>query len=159
MQSMEVPPEVDYSALAEVRAREGESHVPFSLTNHVLHAGKALVTDSRVPGRLLGKQLLYEHVGAEPYVVETVKSGYKLVFDEEPPPSFCRNNKSALCDSDFVRAELDRLEKLGCIVKVQQRPFITLPLSSVFSGKKRLVVDASRGLNPYCTARGIKVQI
>ena len=102
--------------------------------------------------------MMYEEFGAEPYVVETVRSGYKLKLDEEPPPSFCKNNKSALDDSEVVRAELDRLEQLGCVVKVEQRPYVTLPLSSVFSGKKRLVVDASRGLNPFCTARGIKVR-
>ena len=156
---MEPPVEVDYSVLAEVQAKEGESHVPFSFTNQSEHSGKALVTDSRVPGRLLGMHLKYEEFGAEEYVVETVRSGYRLLFDEEPPASFCRNNKSALSDSVFVRAELERLEQLGCIVRVEQRPHVTLPLSSVFSGKKRLVVDASRGLNPYCTARGIKVRL
>ena len=155
---MEVLPEVDFSVLAEVQAREGESHIPFSLTNQSQHSGKALVTDARVPGRLLGKHFMYQEFGAEPYVVETVRSGYKLEFDEEPRPSFSRNNKSALDDSEFVRAELDRLEELGCVVRVEQRPYITLPLSSVFSGKKRLVVDASRALNPFCTARGIKVR-
>ena len=154
---MEPRLEVDFSVLAEVQVKEGEQHVPFTFTNQSQHSGKALVTDSRVPGRLLGCHLMYEGFGAEPYIVETVRAGYKLLFDLEPPPSYCRNNKSALGDSVFVRAELDRLEKLGCIVKVQQRPYITLPLSSVFSGKKRLVVDASRGLNPFCTARGIKV--
>ena len=48
----------------------------------------------------------------------------------------------------FVRAEVLRLEKLGCLTRVAENPHIVLPLSSIFS-KKRVVIDASRALNPY----------
>ena len=57
----------------------------------------------------------------------------------------------------FVTAELGRLERLGCIRRVETQPAVVLPLSLVFSSKWRLVLDASRGLNPYCTSRGIKL--
>ena len=145
------------AVLAEMEAKGEELHVPLGLANNAQYSGKTLVTDSRVPGRLLGKQAVYIEIGAEPYVVEVISSGYKLEFDMEPPASFTQNNKSAREDPAFVRAELGRLEELGCIEKVQQRPYIVLPLSKVFSGKMRLVVDASRGLNPYCTSHGVKV--
>ena len=39
--------------------------------------GKPLVTDARVPGRVLGHHVYYEKVGAEPYIVQTVKEGYR----------------------------------------------------------------------------------
>ena len=39
--------------------------------------GKSLVTDARVPGRVLGHHVYYEKVGAEPYIVQTVKEGYR----------------------------------------------------------------------------------
>ena len=39
--------------------------------------GKPLVTDARVPGRVLGHHVFYEKVGAEPYIVQTVKEGYR----------------------------------------------------------------------------------
>ena len=39
--------------------------------------GKALVTDSRVPGRILGHHVFYEEIGAEPYILQTVKEGYR----------------------------------------------------------------------------------
>ena len=149
----------DLSVLAQVSAKEGEHHVPFLFTNQAEHSGKALVTDGRVPGRLLGRHCEYTELGAEPYVVETVRGGYKLEFEgEPPPPSYTRNIKSALEDPGFVKKELERLEQLGCLLRVEERPYITLPLSLVFSGKLRLVVDASRGLNPYCLARGIKLE-
>ena len=87
-----------------------------------------------------------------------VKNGYRLEFDAEPPASFTKNNKSALNKKEFVLKELLRLEQLGCIVRVQEQPKVVLPLSAVFSKKWRLVVDASRTLNPYCTRRKIMLE-
>ena len=68
------------------------------------------------------------------------------------------NNRSARERPEFVRAELARLEKLGCIVKVSQRPRVVNPMSVVYSNKWRLVLDGSRGLNPYCTARRTRLE-
>jgi hypothetical protein len=132
--------------------------VPTLLANEAVQFGKALVTDCRVPGRLLGRHAVYEAVSAEQYVIDTVAEGYRLEFDSEPPPSFVSNNKSARDDPVFVRKELMRLEQLGCLVRVESRPKVVLPLSRVYSNKWRLVVDASRGLNPYCTKRSIKLE-
>ena len=74
-------------------------------------------------------------------MIDTLVNGYSLPFESEPPPSFEKNNSSALKDMEFVRKEVERLEQLGCIQKVNYRPRCILPLSSVFSKKKRLVVD------------------
>ena len=41
---------------------------------------------------------------------------------------------------------------------MKTRPFITLPMSLVFSNKLRLVVDASRGLNPYCVKNPTRLE-
>ena len=57
-----------------------------------------------------------------------------------------------------MKAELLRLEALGCVARVEQRPYIVLPLSVVFSKKLRLVVDASRGLNPFLEDRKVKLE-
>ena len=42
------------------------------------------MTDSRVPGRVLGNHVHYKKVGAEPSIVQTVKEGYRcgIVFLE-----------------------------------------------------------------------------
>lgn len=139
----------------EVYPLEGEEGV---LVNTAEYTGKALTTDSKVPGRILGKHEEYRELGAEEYIIDLVKNGYKLVFDNEPPPpSFTPNNRSALEDPAFVRAELARLESLGCIERVVEPPLVVLPLSRVFSNKWRLVLDASRGLNPWCKYRGVKL--
>ena len=44
---------------------------------------------------------------------------------------------------EFGYNELLRLEALGCISRVDVKPYIVLPMSVVFSKKLRLVVDAS----------------
>ena len=140
---------------------EGEEHIPQLLHNEsglLDNNNSNLATDSRVAGRLKGRHQVYEDLGADQYIIEVVKNGYKLVFDEIPPKSFTRNNKSALLKMDFVYDELQRLEKLGCISRVEQQPHIVMPLSVVYSKKWRLVVDASRTLNPYCSKRKMKLE-
>ena len=57
-----------------------------------------------------------------------------------------------------MRAEVARLEALGCVKRVAYQPYLVLPLSVVFSRKLRLVVDASRGLNPYLLDRKVKLE-
>ena len=101
---------------------------------------------------------MYKEIVADPYIVNLVRNGYRLEFDEEPPDSFTCNNKSALLNKEFVLEELLRLEQLGCIERVDQQPKVVLPLSAVFSKKWRLVVDASRTLNPYCTRQKIMLE-
>ena len=75
----------------------------------------------------------------------------------EPPESFEENNLSARADMAFVREEIKRLEALNCIVKTPVRPKLVLPLSSVFSKKKRLVVDGSRCLNPFLIKKSVRL--
>ena len=119
---------------------------------------KMLTTDATVPGKLLGCHEVYDRLGASSYIVETVRLGYRLVLDSIPPSSFTSNNKSALKMSEFVWEELCRLETLKCISRVKERPTVVMPLSAVFSKKWRLVLDASRHVNPYCTKRSIKLE-
>ena len=56
--------------------------------------------------------------------------------------------KQACLKKEFSLAELLHLEKLCCISCVESAPYLCLPLSVVFSQKLRLVVNASRHLNP-----------
>ena len=130
-------------------------------TNESSYSGKKLSTNSLVPGRLSDPKF-YEFwkndLNADDFVLKTVSEGYQFPLISEPPSSFCENNKSMLKESDFALTELLRLEKLGCIKRVSERPYLTLPLSVVFSKKLRLVVDASRHLNPFIEDRKIKLE-
>ena len=114
------------------------------MVNKAEYSGNALATDSRVPGRVRGKERKYLEIGAEKYIMDVVRDSYKLVFEDRlPPPSFTVNKRSALEDPAFVRAELSRLEGLGCIKRVVERPYVVLPMSRVHSNKCRLLLDAS----------------
>ena len=44
-----------------------------------------------------------------------------------------------LDNSEFDLAELLRLERLGCISRIEEQPFLCLHLSLVFSKKLRLI--------------------
>ena len=153
--------EGEFAAFSVWETKEGEEHLSKLLMNEAVKGEEIdvnLATDCRVPGRIKGRHHVYEQVRADPYIVNLVEKGYRLEFDEEPPPSFTKNNKSALNKKDFVFKELLRLEQLGCIERVVEQPRVVLPLSAVFSKKWRLVVDASRTLNPYCTRRKIMLE-
>ena len=134
-----------------------------AIENESSYHGRRLITDSRVPGNI--NKSCYKdfwQTKLKPYSTEllssTIARGYSLPFRELPPKSFEGNNKSAKLDMKFVRAEVSRLESLGCISRVTSQPYLVLPLSSVFSKKKRLVVDASRALNPFLLDRKVKLQ-
>ena len=42
-------------------------------------------TNSGVPARLLGKHQFYLDIGATQYIIDSVESGYKLLFYEDQP--------------------------------------------------------------------------
>ena len=131
------------------------------LTNQLEYFGRRLTTNVEVPGNIHRPKFFKfwkVELQAPEFVLKTLSEGYSLPFTSIPPPSFERNNKSAREDMVFVREEVKRLEALGCIKKVEQRPRCVLPLSSVFSKKKRLVVDGSRCLNPFLQHRRIFLQ-
>jgi hypothetical protein len=138
-----------------------EAGVAQHLVNNAVYAGRKLSTDSRVPGRI-GREEFFEfwrdELNASDFVLGTIKHGYQFPFIEEPPRSFCKNNKSFFDHRDFAYTELLRLESLGCIRRVTEQPYITLPISVVFSKKLRLVVDGSRHLNPFLQDRKIKLE-
>ena len=131
------------------------------LINESSYVGKKLSTDIRVPGSICNTKY-YDYwknvLKAPEFVLETLRNGYKIPLKQEPPPSFAPNNRSALNDRSFALAELLRLEKLGVISRVVQQPYLVLPLTVVFSKKLRLVVDASRALNPYIEDQKIKLE-
>ena len=118
---------------------------------------KLLTTNNGVPGRIVGRHEVYRRLGASEYIIDTVREGYRLVLESNPPPTLTPNNKSALNMPDFVIEELNRLESLGCLERVYKQPTVVMPLSAVFSKKWRLVLDASRDVNPYCEKISIKL--
>ena len=50
---------------------------------------------------------------------------------------------------DFTWVELQRLEKLGCIEKIDGPSYMEVPISLVYSNKWMLLMDSSHNINPY----------
>ena len=133
-----------------------EEFVADELVNESHYAGRRLTTNIHVPGRIGNAEFFNfwrDELKASEFVLKTISEGYEFPFSEIPPPGEHKNNKSMIREKDFALAELLRLEKLGCISRVTDIPYLCLPLSVVFSKKLRLLVDASRHLNPFIRDR------
>ena len=128
-----------------------------------MYIGRRLVTNTQVPANIHKPQFRnfwdseLKQFSSE-LLQSTISLGYKLPFKSIPPESHEGNNKSARLDMEFVKAEVYRLEALGCVSRVYSKPHLVLPLSSIFSKKKRVVIDASRALNPYLQDRNVRLQ-
>ena len=155
-----IDPELQCAAV-DLGVEEEEVGLIDVLVNNGNYEGRKLVTDVRVPGRIGNPKFFpfwRDELKASPFILSTISEGYKLPFESIPPPGIYQNNKSMLRESDFAFTELLRLEQLGCISRVESAPYLCLPLSVVFSKKLRLVVDASRHLNPYLEDRKVKLE-
>ena len=149
-----------FEFMADIDCNSSDDGLVKSLVNQATYAGKQLTTKAAVPANIhKGKfrDFWLNVLRPDAFVTETIINGYSLPLREEPPESFESNNASARCDMAFVREEIKRLEALNCIEKTHTRPHLVLPLSSVFSKKKRLVVDGSRCLNPFLLKRSIRL--
>ena len=98
-----------------------------------------------VKGRLAKNIAFWEKIGANSFVLDTLRNGYVIPFIESPNSMHKSNNRSAVQNSDFVTSAIDDLVSSGCAVQVPFKPFIVNPLSVAIqkSGKKRLILDLS----------------
>ena len=145
----------------DIEFEPGEEHLVSQFTNESVYCGRKLVTHFKVPGNIHSlefRSFWTNTLKPTEMTLAIIRDGYKLPFRAIPPKTTkFKNNKSARIDDQFVRAEVDRLCKLGCLSKVSSQPHLVLPLSSVFSKKKRLVVDGSRHLNPFLEHRRVRL--
>ena len=96
-----------------------------------------------VKGRLRAHLPFWVEIGAPPWVLETIRSGYVIPFATIPPGVCLSNNRSALEHSDFVSSAVCDLLKMGLVSELFTPPMVISPLSvSVNSeGKPRLILD------------------
>jgi hypothetical protein len=100
-----------------------------------------------------------EKIGADKYVLNIVKEGYRLpVFpDTEWIRYRERNNRSARDEEPFLLEEVLSLEAAGLVVRCVSQPLCCNPLSVAFkikpdgSFKKILIIDLSQHVNRLCT--------
>ena len=70
-----------------------------------------------VKGRLAKNIKFWETIGANNFVLETLKKGYVIPFLENPVKMFKKNNKSVMKNAEFVQA-VNELIFSGCAIEV-----------------------------------------
>ncbi|XP_059097813.1 uncharacterized protein LOC131892091 [Tigriopus californicus] len=87
--------------------------------------------------------------------------GYVPSLMSWPPISNLRDNKSARDPNSrsFIASQLRDLERSGAISRVTTKPWCVLPLQVVHRENKgpRLVIDASRQINPHINNRHVRL--
>ena len=110
-----------------------------------------------VKGRLRKRLAFWERLGANEFVLDTIKNGYKLPFIHIPRESYKINNKTAIDNADFVSDTIIDLIDSGSVIEVPFKPIVVNPLSVAFnsSGKPRLILDL-RFVNEHLLKEHIK---
>ena len=98
-----------------------------------------------VKGRLKNHLSFWRSIGSSDFVLDIIENGYKIPLYSMPSRTSCKNNRSALCEPEFVSEAIKDLLDRGLIEKCnpEKPPYIINPLtvSIQTSGKKRLILD------------------
>ena len=70
-----------------------------------------------VKGRLAKNIKFWEKIGANNFVLETLKKGYAIPFLENPVKMLKKNNRSVMKNAEFVQA-VNELIFSGCAIEV-----------------------------------------
>ena len=110
-----------------------------------------------VKGRLKKHYLFWEQIGANKFILNVIREGYKLPFLSSPTESFRQNNQSAFDSASFVTSSVDELLRSGSVIEVPFRPAVVNPLGvdTRPSGKQRLILDL-RHVNKFLIKEHIK---
>ena len=89
-------------------------------------------------------------IKAPPLPLKILREGFKVCFEHNilPSPTKLRNNSSARKEQEFVDKSIERMVEIGVCSESRSPPYISNPLSVVDTGKKRLVLDVPRTINP-----------
>ena len=85
----------------------------------------------------------WRSIGSRDFVLDTIEHGYKIPLLSQPCKTYCKNNKSALLEPEFVSEAINDLLDRALIEKCKDTPYVVNPLtvSAHSSGKKRLILD------------------
>ena len=94
-------------------------------------------------GRLRSCLGYWHTIGANSFVIDTIKFGYRIPFISTPCQARFSNNQSALNNASFVESAIAELVHTHVVVELPFIPHVVNPLSVSIqsSGKKRLILD------------------
>ena len=142
------------------------SNIPAEFASpEMQHAlGKQEVTKDGVPGRIHDskfRDFWKSELKPPAFIMDAIENGYEIPFLEEPPAAFFPHNKSARAKENkkFLDEDIRSLERAKAVKRLQRRPKICNPLqvSHPEGRRKRLIMDASRGINKFVKERKVKL--
>ena len=112
-----------------------------------------------MPDRLKNHIQFWRSIGTSQFILDVIDKGYRIPFHSTPPPSFSRNNKSALAHPSFVEEAISELLLTNQVFEMDVIPRNVNPLSVSVqsSGKKRLILDL-RFINKHLWKQSIKFE-
>ena len=113
-------------------------------SDHGLYEYKhGLSSHIMVAGRLKTHIQFWKSTGTSPYILNLIKSGYRIPLYSMPPVSFSNNNTSASANAGFVADAISELLLTNHIFETDALPHSVNPLSVSVqsSGKKRIILD------------------
>ena len=112
-----------------------------------------------VRGRLKKHLPFWRSIGSSDFVLDTIEHGYKIPLFSQPCKTYCKNNKSALLEPEFVSEAITDLLDRALIEKCKDAPYVVNPLtvSAHSSGKKRLILDL-RVVNKHLWKQSVKYE-
>ena len=124
------------------RERDSSSLVDFDYDRNLFEFEQ----NSALPvlkGRLRSCLSYWHTIGANSFVIDTIKFGYRIPFISTPCQARFSNNQSALNNASFVESAIAELVHTHALVEVPFIPHVVNPLSVSIqsSGKKRLILD------------------
>ena len=130
------------SYLEYFRERDSSSLVDFDYDRNLFE----FEPNSALPvlkGRLRSCLSYWHTIGANSFVIDTIKFGYRIPFISTPCQARFSNNQSALNNASFVESAIAELVHTHAVVEVPFIPHVVNPLSVSIqsSGKRRLILD------------------
>ena len=122
------------------------------------NVAKHVKSQHSVVGRLKANVRAWEDMEASDFILETIRTGYRIPFLETPQPAIFRNNRSALRHGVFVETAIDELLEHGGVIELESPPTVVNPLTVSESGeKKRLILDL-RYVNAHVWSDHVKFE-
>ena len=92
------------------------------------------------------------------WVLDIVRFGIKIPFENDPPRIFLPNNKTCLTNKIWVRETIQEFIEYGFIKKVDYIPKCVLPLQVNLSGSKLCLIHDEQALNYYVKKSKFKLE-
>ena len=130
------------SYLEYFRERDSRWLVDFDYDRHLFEFEQNSASPV-LKGRLRSCLSYWHTIGANSFVIDTIKFGYQIPFISPPCKARFSNNQSAFNNASFVESAIDELVHTHAVVKEPSIPHVVNPLSILIQplGTKRLILD------------------